>query len=281
MFDDLDEALRRLLVRELPVKNGEVEIDFHQPRRDWSARLSRPTLNLFLYDVRENSKLRQAHPAWTLEPTPDGQVLQRRSPVRVDVHYILTTWATEPEDEHRLLGRALAVLFAHPQLPPELLPEALQDQPVPIQYLAAQEGELPNASDLWSAMDNEVRPAVVVVLTLAINPYQPFKTPLVQEHELRFGQARWPWLRHLDEVAGVDSFWTVGGRVRGEDGGSVQAGVELALVEHGLAIPVGADGRFTIGPLRAGDYTLALTVAGHEARRCPISVPAPDYELVI
>jgi hypothetical protein len=280
MFDELDEALRQLLMAELPVKNGEVGIDFHQPRREWSARLSRPTLNFFLYDVRENNKLRQAQPQWTLEQTPDGQVLQRRSPVRLDVHYILTAWATEPEDEHRLLGRALAVLLAHPQLPPELLPEALQDQPVPIQYMAAQVGELPNASDLWSAMDNEMRPSVVVVLTVAMNPYKTFKTPLVQERELRFGQAQWPWLRHLDEAAGVDSFWTIGGHVHSEDGVSVKE-MALTLVEHGVAIPLNDDGRFTVGPLRAGEYTLSVSVAGHEARRRTITVPAPDYELVV
>jgi hypothetical protein len=57
MIDELDEVLRQLLVREIPIKNGEVDIKFEQPKREWSSRLSRPTLNLFLYDVRENSKL--------------------------------------------------------------------------------------------------------------------------------------------------------------------------------------------------------------------------------
>ncbi len=55
----------------------------------------------------------------------------------------------------------------------------------------------------------------------------------------------------------------------------------LTLVEHGVAIPLSADGRFTVGPLRAGEYTLAVSVAGHEARRRAIAVPAPDYELVV
>jgi hypothetical protein len=47
----LDETLRKLLMRELPVKNVEVDIQFHQPKRDWSAKFSRPTLNLLLLSI--------------------------------------------------------------------------------------------------------------------------------------------------------------------------------------------------------------------------------------
>ena len=43
MFHDLDEVLRQLLIEEIPIKNGEVDIEFDQPSREWSARLSRPT----------------------------------------------------------------------------------------------------------------------------------------------------------------------------------------------------------------------------------------------
>ena len=59
MLADLDETIRRLLVDELPVKNGEIEISFDQPRRDWSSRISKPTISIFMYDVRENNVLRR------------------------------------------------------------------------------------------------------------------------------------------------------------------------------------------------------------------------------
>ncbi len=59
MLADLDETLRQLLIAELPVKNGELDISFDLPKRDWSSRISKPTVNLFLYDVRENNVLRQ------------------------------------------------------------------------------------------------------------------------------------------------------------------------------------------------------------------------------
>jgi hypothetical protein len=44
---DLDEVLRELLTREIDIKDNEVDITFDQPKREWSARLSKPTLNLF------------------------------------------------------------------------------------------------------------------------------------------------------------------------------------------------------------------------------------------
>ena len=52
---DLDEALRTLLRRELERHGFEgVEIAFDAPASDWSAKLDRATVNLFLYDLREN-----------------------------------------------------------------------------------------------------------------------------------------------------------------------------------------------------------------------------------
>ena len=52
---DLDEALRTLLKRELERHGFEgVEIAFDAPATDWSAKLTNPTVNLFLYDLREN-----------------------------------------------------------------------------------------------------------------------------------------------------------------------------------------------------------------------------------
>ncbi len=98
MINDLDETLRKLLIREIPIKNGEVEISFDQPKREWSARLNRPTLNLYLYDIRENNKLRQTQPMWEVERQANGTVTQRRKPFRVDLHYMITAWAAEPED---------------------------------------------------------------------------------------------------------------------------------------------------------------------------------------
>ena len=93
MIDDLDEALRDLLVRELPIRNNEVDITFDQPKRDWAARLSRPTLNLYLYDLRENLKLRREASQREIERRPSS-VISLRPAIRMDLNYLVTAWAT-------------------------------------------------------------------------------------------------------------------------------------------------------------------------------------------
>jgi len=275
MINDLNEVLRQLLIREIPIKNNEVEIKFDQPRREWSARLSRPTLNLFLYDLRENQKLRQTQPMWEIERTRDGGVEKRRKPVRMDLHYMITVWTTDPEDEHRLLTRTLLALFRHPLLPEELLPASLQNQPAPISMMAAQYDDLHNPTDIWNVLDNEMRPAIACIITLAFDPYQPITAPLVREREIRFGQTGAARRRQLDEPAAADSFWTVGGHVRSD---RPPAALRLTLVERNLQVPLQPDGRFAIGHLQAGDYTLEIAVEGQPSRRHKISVPSADYE---
>lgn len=292
MIDDLDEALRLLFIRELPIKNSEVNVEFDQPKREWSARVSQPTLNIFLYDVQENTRLRYKERQTTL--VNSHVAVQRMTPVRIDLRYILTAWAAEPEDEHRLLTRSMLVLFRTPELPEDLLPESLRSQPAPIPLETAQPGELQNLTDLWSVLDNEMKPAVAFTVTLAINPYAPVTTPLVRSRELRTYQVTGRPLPAAGEAAeqppvelvpvapaGVDELWTIGGRICGD---RPLSDLALTLIERGMPVPLLENGRFTIGQLRAGVYTLEVTVKGEKPdssnpRRYPIKVPAPDYEL--
>jgi hypothetical protein len=288
MINDLDESLRQLLIRELPIKNGEVDITFDQPKREWSARLNRPTLNLFLYDVHENKKLRQTQPMWEINQQNGSNVTKRRRPVRVDLQYIVTVWATEPEDEHRLMSRTLMAFFRFPHLPAELLPESLQDQPYPIPLTVAQEEILRNPADLWGAMDNEWRPIIPCVITLAFDPYQAVTEPLVRTRELRIGQSAEPRLRRLNKDSEPDVFWTIGGTLSSDK--SLE-NVQLTLLaatpgvgsttEAGLRIPLQPEGRFSVGNLKAGEYTLEISVEGGKARKHKITVPSADYNIEV
>jgi hypothetical protein len=280
MIDDLDEVLRKLLVRELPIKNGEVDIKFDQPRREWSARLSRPTLNIFLYDVRENQKLRQAQPMWETEIHPDGTATQKRKPFRMDLHYMITAWATEPEDEHRLITRTLMTLFRFANLPEDLLPESLLIQNKPISIMAAQYSELHNPTDMWNVLDNEIRPAISLIATLAFDPHQPYRVPLVRERELVVGQSRRPFADELDAPEDADIFWTIGGRLKSKKPLDPEQ-IHMTLVERGTNVLLTAEGCFTIGRLKAGAYTLEVTAGEKPPRRYSITVPTADIDLEV
>ncbi len=278
MINDLDEVLRQLLIREIPIKNGEVDIAFDQPKREWSARLNRPTLNLFLHDIRENAKLRNLQ--WERQDNGKNRsVTVQQTPIRLDLHYLITAWAAEPDDEHRLLTRTLMSLFRYTYLPKELLSESLQDQPFPIPLKVAQYDELRNPADLWSALDNELRPGIICITTLALNPYLPITTPLVRTRDLRIGQAAVPLSQQrLQEQVELDRFWTIGGTISSQE---PLEKLRLTLVERGLEVDLQPEGRFAIGNLEAGDYTLEVSVEGRKPRRHKITVPSPDYELTV
>lgn len=266
MIDDLDDVLKQLLIRELPVKNGEINIEFDQPKREWSSRLSRPTLNLFLHDLRENNTLRQTE--WQITRNGDGSTTRRRTPARVDLHYMITAWAEDVGDQHSLLSRTLMALLRFPILPDDLLPETLRDQPMPIPIRLAEQEALRNPADIWGAMDNELRPAITCIVTLAFNPYRPLTGPLVKSRDLRFKQ--------IAEDKPQDRFWMVGGTVR--SAGPLPK-IQLTLDERGLNIPVAANGDYVIGNLETGDYTLTLSAEGRPPLKRKITVPSPAYDI--
>ena len=58
MIHDLDETLRELLVTTVPIDPLAVDITFTMPGKDWATAITKPTVSLFLYDIRENAELR-------------------------------------------------------------------------------------------------------------------------------------------------------------------------------------------------------------------------------
>ncbi len=267
MIDELDEALRELLIRELPIKNHEVDIAFDQPKREWSARLSRPTINLYLHDLRENTRLRREQNPFDVERRPNA-VVQARQPMRIDLHYLVTAWATAPEDEHRLLARTLMTLMRFPEFPGDLLTEGLQDQPIPIPLKVAQADTLDKPSDLWSVLDNQQRPGIVLIATLAISPYPTLVKPLPSTAEVRSSL--------LDNPEAEHSQVSIRGTVRSR---KPLAKLRARLLETGRAVDVRPNGEYGIRNLRPGDYTLEITAEGRQPSKHKLTVPSASYDV--
>ncbi len=274
MIDDLNEAIRDLLKQEIPIKNGEIEISFDQPKREWSSRLSRPTINLFLYEMQENTKLRQ-QPGWGVNNRQNGMATLGRQPMRLDLRYMITAWATESEDEYRLLGRTIMALSRYGNLPRKYLPEPLQDQPFDIPIEVAQPTNMQNATDIWSVLDNEIRPAISCNITMAVSPYVPVETPVVRSRQVQFEQTN----DLQAKVSDSKNYWSIGGVISSEES---LAAIHLTLVERALPVHLRDGGQFTIGHLEAGTYTLEITVQGRKKPKLhSFTVPAPDFEITV
>ena len=277
MIDDLDDALRELLIRDMPINSNEIDIAFDQPTREWASRLSRPTINLFMHDVRENNKLRTQQPY--LNATASGLTATVGvNPVRLDVHYMVTAWANDPGDEHRLLGRMLMVLYRYKALPEEYKYGALGDQEYEILMKVAQYDQRDIRREIWSMLDNEMRPIVDLTLTLAIEPFAPWNVPLVRETEISFGQmdpmgcnSNASGERNSSGYVIGDQFYSVTGMVHST---FPLEHLSVQLLELAVPVTVAPNGRFSIMNLRAGSYTLEVWTGQGEPLHHQIDVPS-------
>lgn len=180
MIPEIDEALGGLL-RSRVVPGGQVEVSFEPPTRDWAAGRNTPTVNAYLYEIREDADRRE----YGIRSVRDssGIVTERKRPLRFfRLSYLMTCWTRRPEDEHRLLSSLLGCLIGTEVLPVEGT-GALAVLGMPVQLaLAAPPGDSRSAADLWSALGGNLKPSIDLTV---ITPYpdelgQPVAPPATE-----------------------------------------------------------------------------------------------------
>src|SRR5579863_6383565 len=125
MINTLDNILADLIQSRVTALAGLMQVGFEPPNQDWRNAVlaaGEERLNVYLFDLRENLKLRsnertraQAANGWYTE-TPD--------PPRLNCMYLLTAWSpaavqagVDPtRDEHQLLYAVAEVLLRHRSL---------------------------------------------------------------------------------------------------------------------------------------------------------------------
>lgn len=163
MIHEVDEGLRRLLGGSGLEASG-VEVVFDAPTKDWAARRNAPTVCVFLYDIREDATRRGSGAGEVYDA--DGHVVARRTPPRwFELTYLVTAWASRPQDEHRLLSQVLACLVATDTLPARLLTGTLAELGLTVSLdTAGGNLDAPAASDVWSALGGELKASLGVVV---------------------------------------------------------------------------------------------------------------------
>lgn len=265
MFDDVDASLRALLAADVPLDPAEVDISFARPTREWSSRLARPTVNLFLFDARERTDFRDD--TWRVTQSGNGTVTRERPPRRIDLSYVVTAWTREPEDEHRILARLLAALYRNLKVPPEHLQGAMKDSALPILLRAAAPDHLQKAVDFWGVMDNELRTSLTWVATAPLDAFAPISGPAVLTKELRTGPL------YDDER---ESTYQVAGQVL--DGETGVRGARITVNGTAITTVSGRDGRYSLRGVPAGQHAL-MVERGGAAGEHAITVPSPSYDL--
>jgi hypothetical protein len=181
MIHEVDDALRRL-IKEQALKSTDVEIAFDAPTRDWAARRNAPTIDVYLYDIRED--VRRKERGLVSVRDADGRVIARRVPPRyVKLSYLVTAWTQRPEDEHRLLSALLIGLMRTEALPPALLTGSLLALGLPVPLMIAQPPPEDRAfADVWTALGGELKPSIDVVISAPLDTLGDITVgPLVTE----------------------------------------------------------------------------------------------------
>jgi len=164
MIHEVDEAIRRLLA-ESGVPSGGGELAFEAPTSEWTARRNTPTVNVFLYDIREDMTRRRTGQAEEYDEA--GMVVGWRDPPRwYDLSYLVTAWTNRVADEHRMLAEALASLAPVERLVPRWLTGTLAEQGLSINLETA--GPMSDgraAADIWTALGGELKPAIDLRVT--------------------------------------------------------------------------------------------------------------------
>lgn len=181
MLQDLDSTLKTLLTNGELGLQEEIVISFSPPNESFEP--MQPTVNLFLYDVKENWELRRND--WVVERDEDGVLTKKRSPARVDCSYLISAWPKESmEDsdgktltpqqaEHYMLGEVMKVLLRYRQLPKDVLQGSLENQTPPLRAKAMQPSNLQSLGEFWQAMKREMKTTLHYTVTISVDLSEP------------------------------------------------------------------------------------------------------------
>jgi hypothetical protein len=272
MFHDLDASLTQLIndapAAEMPELHN-ADVSFVTPESTFAP--GQLTVDLFLYEVRENRNLRDARPI--VERNGD-HFTTRRAPLRADCAYIVTTWAAGQPGaarvaaEHQLLGQALGWLSRFGALPDRYLQGTLgsPDRVYPPPALVAQSDPNHQAGDFWVAMGIPPRPAFGLTVTVELELGGPTRGDLVSIHTAT--------------VSGDVPWIGIGGRIVSIAGDAIEDAV-VDILELSLRTRSEAEGRYAFPRVPPGTHTVRVVGQGFVPRTQPLVVPGrPEDHLV-
>lgn len=258
MIRDLSQTLETILTQPgLPAELAAARIMFDRPIEQFNPQQT--TIDLFLYDIRENLELRDNAPEIT---RTNGQATIRRPPLRVACTYLVTAWpigGTETVlQEHRLLSQVLQVLSRYPTIPEPFLQGSLRGQEPPLPILISSADGLKNPAEFWTALNSPLRASLAITVTIAMETFAPETAPLAITSELRLNQ---------------ESVFQIGGRVTDNRDNPVE-GLTVMLVEPNLTTTTDAAGDYRLSLPQAGTYTLRVQQTDGTSRDFAVTVPA-------
>jgi hypothetical protein len=302
MIQHLDNLLRHLFISDIDEITNEVQVRFQPPDESWRTYVSGLTvggqavnaLNVYLWDIRENRKLRSNE---RIREFRNQTAHETPAPRRIDCHYLISAWspaeimpAVEPTlDEHALLYKVTGALMnSEPMVPRSIyhpdpiaatFPEIIADAQLPMSVAPA-EG-FSKLAEFWGSVNWRWKPVVSLVVTLPVVLDGSAAGPMVTTRITEF--------RHAGEMDTSDQFVQIGGYVLDATVDPVQpiANAWVQLESPGGTVikttKSNEHGQYIFDRLQPGAYQLRWRTAGKaEPAIRDIEVPSPtgEYDLI-
>lgn len=187
MIADVQHALKEMVYSEAALPRDALDVRFAAPTSAWVSGLTRPTLNFFLHDIRENTGLRSTE---FVHSYVAGGRRRDLAPRRVDLKYLVTVFFKSQvdelgRDEWNVLWRVLAALMRQDDWEEQYVPPAARELDVGVLGMIGQpEGQA--AQGLFSSLGLPVRPHLNYTLTVPLDLNVSALSPLVLQRRLDF-----------------------------------------------------------------------------------------------
>ena len=274
MLTDFDQTLTQLLVQRVPLDPNQVAVSMECPTREWAAKVVKPTVNAYLFDLRQNTTFAKK----------SGQGSAPLPPTHFDLSYVISVWAPNTALEHNLLWRVMMLLMRETSFAPDLLQGALKGlaPPVPARAVTAQwDGAARRPEELWGALGNPLKPSLTYTATLAVamRPTPRPAPPVLTKTMFTSNTAK----------AQKEPLVAIGGIVRTPAPGEGQEGppprviadAEVTFPHLGLTVRSDSDGRYVVGKIPLGAHRVRVVTTGGDRAEVEITVPAPNYNLEV
>jgi hypothetical protein len=269
MLSDLNDSLRRLLHERGLIEPAQVDVQFEAPVQSWIDTLIRPTLNLFLFGIEENTELRQVARQTT---RGNGHATHRVPPRRFDVRYLVSAFTTDVADEQLLLWRALVTLLQHRTLPAEVLSTTLGAIEPELVTSVGSTDDGPRALDLWGALEMRPRPALIYTVTVPLDLDFAIVSPLVLTGRTRFA---------YPGAVETELRTHIGGIVRGVSGERIPGAMVSVQGRSGIGARTNEHGEFRLTHVPSGRVTLEVARDDGEPTLVPFEIPSDSYDVVL
>lgn len=262
MIQDLSKTLQKILSQPTlppPLKNALIAFD----RPEQSFHPMQTTVDLFLYDLRENLELRSNE--LTIDKGSTTAVTHK-APMRLNCSYLATAWPVGGADpalqEQQLLSQVLQALGRFPTIPSTFLQGQLVGQQPPLPMVALHPDALKNLAEFWASLGNTLRASLTITVTISVPLFDDITDFLVTTATTSTGTGN----------GTPDNWLHFGGQVFDKLANTVP-GALVDLLDAGLRTRTGDDGRFVFSGVQAGSHTLRVVATGFQPLTETVIVP--------